>query len=146
MLGKDILIANIKRQREYIEAQLTKIINTPSDDGDMSYRYVGYISTYVITYFESKGVTVKELTEGKFFPETRGLPVYLFTPSDHIELTAEELNQAESVEVPPIQSDNIPSDAMDYLQQLADSLRGYTNEDEDDYDYDDSDNTPPLYS
>lgn len=144
MLGKDILIANIKRQREFIKSRLNKLAENPSDDGDMSYLYIGYISKYVINHFMSQGLTVEELTKGKFFPETRGLPVYLFTPSDNIDLTAEELKQVESVEVPPIQSDNIPSEVMASLQRLADRLGGYADEEEDDCD--EPDGTPPLYS
>lgn len=145
MLGKDILIANIKRQREFIEAQLSKLIKDPSNDGDMSYRYVGHISKYVINHFRSEGFTVEELTKGKFFPETKGFPVYLFTPSCNIELTAEELKQAESVEVSLKQDNDVPSAVVDYLQRLADRLEGrYTDEEEDDCD--EPDGTPSLYS
>lgn len=93
MLATEIKIKALKKQREFIEAQLKRI--PEREDGDSAYPYVGHVYAEVIKYFEEQGFTVTRLQSDSLMSFSRGMPVYLFTVDDSIALTAEELKQAE---------------------------------------------------
>ena len=96
MLAKEIKIANIKQQRLFIEEQLKKFLGDDRPrDGDVSYPYVGYVFPENIVYFEKEGFDVIEIEYDD--ARLKGNIITLFTPSDEIELSEEEIAQAEAV-------------------------------------------------
>ena len=102
MLAKEIKIQNLKRQREFIKAQLSKMLNSPREDGDPAYRYVGQVFPEVIDYFSKEGFKVELITSSdSLAAATKGMPVYLFTISESVILSEEELKRAEEVEYNP---------------------------------------------
>lgn len=95
MLGKEVKIATIMKQRRFIEQQL-KDAPKRSKDGDVSYRYVGHVYPENIEFFQNEGFFVYEPSNDLLSAMAHGLPVYIFIPDDEkIILTEEELKQAE---------------------------------------------------
>lgn len=98
MLAKEIKIKNVKRQREFIKDQLEHLLDHQKEDGNTAYRYVGHVLPEVIAYFTNEGYKVERITSDMLTAATKGLPVYLFTISEDVVLTDEELKAAEEVE------------------------------------------------
>lgn len=95
MLGKEVKIATIMKQRRFIEQQL-KDAPKRSEDGDVSYRYVGHVYQENIEFFQNEGFFIYQPCSDSLTANTHGLPVYVFIPDDEkIILTKEELKQAE---------------------------------------------------
>lgn len=97
MLAKKIKMENIKKQREFIEAQLKKL-SLSNDDGDTSYPYVGYIFPEIKRHFISEGFKIVEFNSDSIVALTKGRPIHLFTIKDDIVLSDEELREAEDFE------------------------------------------------
>lgn len=97
MLAKENKIKSIKRQREFIRKQLER----PHEDGDTAYCYAGHILPEVIAYFNAEGYKVELITSDMLTAAVKGLPIYLFTISDDVVLSDEELKEAEEVEYEP---------------------------------------------
>ena len=94
MLGKEIKIATLMKQRRFIEEQLKRAPER-SNDGDVSYRYVGHVYKENIKFFENEGFFIYREYSEKLVAEVHGLPVYVFVPDDEkLILTEEELNQS----------------------------------------------------
>lgn len=64
-------------------------------DGNTVYRYVGHVLPEVVKYFENEGYDVKCFSSIEIIAMTKGYPLYLFTISDLVTLSDEELKQAE---------------------------------------------------
>lgn len=94
LLAKEIKIQTMRKQREYIRNQLLKVAK--SVDGDTAYCYMGHVFPEVIKYFEKEGFTVTKVQSELLTAMTKGIPVYVFTIDDFIELTEAELQQAEN--------------------------------------------------
>ncbi len=92
MLAKELKIKFLRRQREFIEKQLS---HASKEDGDTSYRFVGHVYPEVIEYFEKEGFIVTKVESDMLTMVTKGLPVYLFIVGD-IKLSDEEMKEAES--------------------------------------------------
>lgn len=87
MLAKEIKIKTLKKQREFIEQEIsTKGIQ--DNAGNTSYIYAGHVFPEVIEYFEKEGFIVEKV-------KNQQLPLYLFVVGD-IKLTEEELKEAEA--------------------------------------------------
>lgn len=95
MLGKQIRIKNIKRQREFIRRQLNHLLHTGRKDGDTQYRYLGEVLPEVKEYFKKEGFDVIVYDSDVIMAETKGMPINLFVPSRTLNLTEEELREAE---------------------------------------------------
>ena len=91
MLAKELKIKTLKKQREFIQEQLSHA--DTRNDGDTAYRYVGHLYPEVIKHFESEGFVVTQVHSDLLSAMVKGLPVYLFTVGD-VELSEEELEQA----------------------------------------------------
>lgn len=91
MLAKQQKIKHIKIQKKFIKERLKYV----AKDGNPAYRYVGQVLPEVIDYFRNEGYNVERITSDTLKAKTIGLPVYLFTISDDVVLTDEELKQAD---------------------------------------------------
>lgn len=108
MLGKEIYIKSVERQKQFIENQLKKL--PKESDGSTSYTYVGEIYHEVQEYFMDQGFIVKKIQNDLLTMMTRGEPVYLFTVSeDSFSLTVEEKEEAKKY----VERDE--SDKSDYM-------------------------------
>lgn len=114
MLAKELKIKTLKKQREFIAEQLSHV--DTRGDGDTAYSYVGYIHPEVIKHFESEGFVVTPVKSDMLNVATKGKPVYVFTIGD-IELTEEELQQAEAYE-PEESDDDSDDDVPDFIAAL----------------------------
>lgn len=94
LLAKEIKIQTIRKQREFIRKQLLK--TKRSVDGDTSYCYVGHIFPEVIKYFEKEGFAVTKVQSELLSAITKGIPVYVFTIDDLVQLNEKDLQQAEA--------------------------------------------------
>lgn len=92
MLAKELRIQTLKKQREYIEKKLRQAAK--SNDGDLSYLYVGYLHPEVKSHFEVEGYDVVVVKSEYLTVVAKGRPVYLFTPKD-FNMTNKEIKQAE---------------------------------------------------
>ena len=91
MLAREIKIANLKKQKEFIIKQLSTISKT-NKNGDISYLYTGYLFPEVRYYFENDGFKIED-----FFDEGNGFPIgHLFTIRDNLKLTESERKEAEN--------------------------------------------------
>ncbi len=134
ILAKEIKIKNIRKQREFIEEQLSQMLDNPREDGSTAYRYVGQVLPEVIDYFTKEGFKVEHITSsGALTVSTMGLPVYLFTISDEVVLTDEELQEAEEVEIEPDDEEMPDFDRL--LSSLLGDDDGDGKKEEDDFDY-----------
>lgn len=111
MLAKELKIKNIKRQREFIQEQIEKMLKHPNEDGNTAYPYVGYVFPEVIDYFKGEGFAVKRVNSEMLIAATKGVPAYLFIVSDEVKLSEEEMKEAEEVEY-ELDEDDVP-DAFD---------------------------------
>ena len=91
MLAKQQKIKHIKIQKKFIKERLKYV----AKDGNPAYRYVAQVLPEVIDYFRNEGYNVERITSDTLKAKTIGLPVYLFTISDDVVLTDEELKQAD---------------------------------------------------
>ena len=99
MLAKEIKIRNIKQQRDFIMNQLKEyLMEHPRNDGNTAYRYVGHVLPEIVDYFKGEGFDVKCLISDMILSATQGMPIYLFTISDNVVLSDEELKAAEEFE------------------------------------------------
>lgn len=114
MLAKELKIKTLKKQREFIQDQLSHA-NT-RNDGDTAYRYVGHVYPEVIKYFESEGFVVTQVHSDLLSALVKGMPVYLFTVGD-VELSEEELEQAEAYEL-ETPDDDSNEEMPDFLKAL----------------------------
>lgn len=90
MLGKEIYIKTVERQKNFIENQLRKAVMR--EDGSTTYTYVGEIFKEVKEYFTKEGFRVTQINSPMI---TRGEPVYLFTINEEsFTLTDEEKEEA----------------------------------------------------
>ena len=96
MLAKEIKMANIKKQREFIKAQLKKVSLT-NNDGDTSYPYVGHLFPEVKQYFKKEGFKIVEFNNDTIASLTKGRSIHLFTVNDEtVLLSYKELEEAEN--------------------------------------------------
>ena len=97
MLAKEIKIQNVKKQRTFIEHQLTEnsIVNK---DGDISYTYVGYLFPEVRKYFEDEGFVITDFISNEIAPHTQGRTIHVFTLSDELTLSDEDWEEAEEAQ------------------------------------------------
>lgn len=116
MLAKELKIKTMKKQREFIQQQLSNV--DTRDDGDTAYRYVGHIYPEVIKHFESEGFVVTQVNSELLSAMFKGLPVYVFTVGD-IKLSEEELKQAEAYE-PKKNEEDSDDDWTDFLKGIWD--------------------------
>lgn len=114
MLAKELKIKTLKKQREFIQEQLSHA--DTRNDGDTAYRYVGHLYPEVIKHFESEGFVVTQVHSDLLSAMVKGLPVYLFTVGD-VELSEEELEQAEAYE-PEKPDDDSDEEMPDLLRAL----------------------------
>ena len=102
MLAKEIKIKNLKQQREFIESELKCLSLFPRNNGNPSYVYIGNLFPEVSEYFEQQGFVVSQVMtldgNSEVLTDT-GCPAYLFTISDELMLSEEELKEAEEVEI-----------------------------------------------
>lgn len=98
MLAKEIKIANMRKQQEYIERGLKKLLE--NEDGSSSFPYIGPIFPEVRAHFEGEGLTVREVHSDLLLALTRGRPIYVFSACD-IELSKDELNEADNYRPEP---------------------------------------------
>ena len=76
MLAKELKIKTLKKQREFIEEQLS--LADTRKDGDTSYTFVGHIYPEVIKYFEEEGFVVTRVPHSDMLTAaTKGTPVDL---------------------------------------------------------------------
>ena len=93
MVAKEVMIANIKRQKDHI-MKLAKEAKL-SEDGDPSFCYAGYIYPDVKRYFEvNEGLVFKEVHSDHLTAKYFGRSVWCIMPQDKIELNDEERKQA----------------------------------------------------
>ena len=92
MLAKKIKIRTILRQREFIVEQMEHELE---EDGNPLYSYCGYIYPENLAYFRTEGFDIVKVMSESVHPVTRGAPYYLFTPKDDINLSEEEMKEAE---------------------------------------------------
>lgn len=111
MLAKEIKIRNLKKQRNFIEKDLLKVMSL-REDGDVVYYYRGHLFQEVKEYFENEGFNVERIDPpGKLASILGGgMPVYCFTLKD-IELTEEELEQANAYEPENSEEEDAAEDA-----------------------------------
>ena len=95
MLAKELKIKTLKKQREFIEKQLTNRVKF-EEDGNASYSYIGCIYPEVKEYFEKEGFEVTLVNSDMALAMSRGVPVYVFTIKDDIKLSDEEMQEAEA--------------------------------------------------
>ena len=95
MLAKIIKIANIKKQREFIEKQLIELSEL-NEDGDISYLYTGYLFPEVRSYFEMEGFKIEDFFNETTAPSARFRTHHLFTISDELKLDDDDWNTAEN--------------------------------------------------
>jgi len=92
MLAKIAKMQNLRKQRDYIYSQLTYLIQN-SEDGDITYHYLGQIFPENVRYFEEEGFKIVKvqtdlLTSLTLYPELN-----VFVIGD-IELSMDELEQS----------------------------------------------------
>lgn len=87
MLAKEAKINTLIIQRDFIE----RLLRCLGEDGDSSYRYAGYLYPENRKYFEEEGYDITTITSIEALQITQGLPLNIFTPSDEITLTEEEI-------------------------------------------------------
>lgn len=117
MLAKELKIKNLRKQREFIEEQLSNA--NCREDGATTYRYIGNIYPEVIEYFEEEGFAVTKVQNDLLTAMTEGKPVYVFSVRDDLKLTDEELKEAEAYEV---KKEYAPEEkADDFLEMLLGS-------------------------
>lgn len=121
MLAKELKIKTLKRQREFIEEQLSH--GYGRDDGNTAYRYVGCMYPEVIKYFEDEGFIVERIESDNLPNMIQGLPVYLFTISD-IKLSEDELKEAESIEIKIEDEDEDEDDSQPTFGGVMSSIIG----------------------
>lgn len=97
MLAKDLKIKNIKKQREFIWYHLERMCEA-NKDGDVTFPYLGTVYPEVIKYYEDEGFVVTKVQNDELSARNQGVPVYLFTVSERITLSDEELERAEQEE------------------------------------------------
>ncbi|MBQ2835882.1 MAG: hypothetical protein IJE68_03510 [Clostridia bacterium] len=97
MLAKDIKIKTLLRQRAFIEEQLSSASDSRNEDGDPAYCYTGYIYPENIEYFKNEGFDVTRVKSDMLTAARKGLPSYLFTPNNDIELGMNDMQDAEEL-------------------------------------------------
>lgn len=107
MLAKELKIKTLKKQREFIKRQLSHA--DIRNDGDTIYSYVGHIYPEVIKYFEAEGFIVTKVESEMMTAITKGMPTYIFVVGD-IELTEDELKEAEAIEISEEDDDDCHED------------------------------------
>ena len=95
MRANEVVSANLKKQRNFIERQLRKIAADCNFDGDPSYPYTGYIFPANIQYFEDIGFNVIEVKNEMLVAKNNGRPTYLFTPKNSLVQTDEDMSSSE---------------------------------------------------
>lgn len=118
MLARETKIHKLIQQRNFIEVQLGLL----NKDGDPSYRYVGYLYPENREYFAKEGYVITTISTVEAFKITEGLPLNIFTPSDDIVLTTEELTTSERIAT---EIANISGDIDFILNQLFDEEDGF---------------------
>lgn len=141
MLAKEIKIANLKKQREFITAQL-KASSEREVDGFPVYQYRGILYKENREYFEKEGIFIYTAE-----PDEEGIPPKHSFYAEDVDLSPEELQAAEEVEVPPYDASNAeehPSfrNFMEFLERhsmkLDDEDDDFEDDDEADEEADDS--------
>lgn len=93
MLAKEIKMASLKKQREFIKEQLCARLSR--NDGNTCYSYIGDLYPEVIEYFKEEGFIVNDIKSDLLTEKYNGVPVYLFRVA-YVELTESELAEAEN--------------------------------------------------
>ena len=119
MLAKIIKIANIKKQREFIEKQLIELSEL-NEDGDISYLYTGYLFPEVRSYFEMEGFKIEDFFNETTAPSARFRTHHLFTINDELKLDDDEWNDAENYSKEDDFSDS--DDESSYFYNMLDDL------------------------
>ena len=122
MLAKETKIHNLIHQRNFIEVQLGLF----NKDGDPAYRYAGYLYPENREYFEKEGYDVTIIASADALKITKGLPLNIFTPSDEIILTPEEVTTSETI---AREIANITGNIDDILNQFIDEEEDFEDED-----------------
>ena len=123
MLAKKLKIRNIKQQREFIKYQLEMLLENPREDGRVDYQFIGYIFPEVIDYFHEQGFNVEITKVESGQAKIYGRSVYIFTPSDEIKLSEEEIERSEKFEL--IDFENEKKNDEEVLKALEDILGMY---------------------
>ena len=98
MLAKEIKIAKLKEQREFIMSELQKDLTSKANT-PIGYLYAGHLFPEVISYLQSEGFEVKELSAEISFSASKGFPLHIITPRNDLVLSKEEKEMAESAVV-----------------------------------------------
>lgn len=122
MVAKEVMIANIKRQKDFIMKSAMEA--KQSEDGDPSFPYIGYIYPEVKLYFEvSEGLVFKEVHNEQLMAKYFGRPVWCIMPQDKIELNDEERKQAEEYCAPENKEDGFDYPVSTSEVELPDELK-----------------------
>ncbi|MCR5185721.1 MAG: hypothetical protein K6D97_01210 [Clostridia bacterium] len=97
MEAKELVIANLYKQRRFIENGLKKIKSSSNEDGDPTFIYVGHLFKENEVYFKGKGFDINLIYNDQLTAAARGRDVYAFTPQYDIELTAEEAAHSQAI-------------------------------------------------
>ena len=135
MLAKELKIKTILKQRQFIENMI--LMKSKNNDGDPACPYVGHLYVENIQYFKDMGFDVKYVESDALKADFKGLPAYIFTPSDEIVLSDEEMKEAEKYKGPSMDQViyAMDEDAADKFMQ---ALFGGMAENEDDGDDDEA--------
>ena len=125
MLGKENKIKTLMKQRSFIEKGLSLI--PEGDDGEPSFRYVGYVYSENRDYFFRQGYRAEKVTTDSVLMATKGLPIWIFVPRDDEEmiLSEEELKEAQKHISPvAIREDEIEKHEESIADEFLASLFG----------------------
>ena len=92
MLAKEIKLANIKKQKDVIEAGLRELLSNPR--GRLEFKFVGDVCQEVVSWFEAEGINVRRVTVPELIAKNDGLPTWIFSAVD-VEISEEEWNVEE---------------------------------------------------
>lgn len=120
--ARRIKIQTVAVQRELIAKQLSHTCLSP--DGSTEYSYAGHVYPENIQYFENNGWTVKKIESEMLTIQYKGAPVYLFTVSDDIVLTEEEMEEAEEYVDEDLDLEEWDEDEEVDLEYLEKELNG----------------------
>ena len=124
MLAKELKIATLKKQREFIEKALKKLSEL-REDGNSSLVYAGVVYPEVIKHFKEEGFTVKLIHSDSLLSKTGGNPIYLFAVDDEVDLSEEELKQAEEYEPKKtFEDESLGDNPFDFLSDIASAFKG----------------------
>lgn len=89
MLAKEIKLANIKKQKDVIEAGLRELLSNPI--GRLEFKFVGDVCPEVVSWFEAEGINARKVTVPELIAKNDGLPTWIFS-AVAVEIPEEEWN------------------------------------------------------